>query len=941
MGFFIFNGKMNCDCIANGSQDKGQGMNKQELASRVWAAADELRGNMNAGEYKDYVLGFLFYKYLSQYEVDYLKSMALQDDDLPHVTENDKKLVEDVQEAIGYFIAYPHLFSTWMGECKRNEFDIQHAYEGLNAFERLISPNYKRVFGGILETLGNGLPKLGTTAGQQTAAVSSLLAIIDDIPVDGREDYDVLGFVYEYLCQQFASNAGRKSGEFYTPHEVSVMMSEIIAHHLKGRSSIQVYDPTSGSGSLLLTVGQAFSKQSGDRDAVKYFAQEKERATWNLTRMNLLMRGIKPANIMARNGDSLARDWPWFDDGDPDETYEPVRADAATSNPPYSKKWNPPEPGADPRFAAGLAPKSKADYAFLLHTLYHVKPDGIMTIVLPHGVLFRGDAEGEIRKYLIDHRNIEAVIGLPPNIFYGTGIPTIVMVLRPTRSDDTVLFVDASKGFVKDGAKNKLRASDVQRIVDAVVNREEHQKFSRVVKKDEIVANDYNLNIPRYVDSSEPAETWDIYSTMFGGIPNYEIDQLSEYWRALPGLRDRLFDRVDDEYSKAAGDDIASRMQDDEAVQSYLDGYAGKTKGLGVCLHDLLVDNPLVVNVATGERSIVEEVYGRVADYPLIDKYDAYQIVDDAWTTISGDLENLQTNGMAYVRCVRPHVVTKKKHGVDTDVQDGWEGAFLPFDLVQHVLLSTEVVAIDKKNERMAEIETRLEEIIGDLDEDELQSDAINDGNDGFDEAGLRAVLADAVNDYATVEMKALEEYLELSRAPEKKAFIAAHGEVDWAVMEHNKSGTYNAGAVKARLGELMGTVDFPDGSFEQKMAEANCLLGEKKQLKTEIKDMEKALHEKTKDTITSLTDDEVVMLLDAKWVEPIAAGIETLPHTVMSCLVAAVEHLAEKYEVKFSDVSQGIKASEEELNKLIGELDGPEHDLAGLHEFQAMLDGE
>lgn len=932
---------MDCDRTINDSRDKGRIMNKQELASRVWAAADELRGNMNAGEYKDYVLGFLFYKYLSQHEVDYLRSMELQDDDLPDVTEDDKRLVGDVQEGVGYFIAYPHLFSTWTDECKRTEFDINHVYEGLNAFERLISPNYKRVFGGILETLGNGLPKLGTTAGQQTAAASSLLSIIDEIPVDGREDYDVLGFVYEYLCQQFASNAGRKSGEFYTPHEVSVMMSEIIAHHLKGRPSIKVYDPASGSGSLLLTVGQAFSRQSCDRDAVKYFAQEKEKATWNLTRMNLLMRGIKPANIMARNGDSLARDWPWFDDANPDETYEPVRADAATSNPPYSKKWNPPEPGADPRFAAGLAPKSKADYAFLLHTLYHVKPDGIMTIVLPHGVLFRGGAEGEVRKHLVDHRNIEAVIGLPPNIFYGTGIPTIVMVLRPTRSDDTVLFVDASKGFTKDGAKNRLRTSDVQRVVDAVVNREEHPKFSRVVGKDEMVANDYNLNIPRYVDSSEPGETWDIYSTMFGGIPNHEIDQLDEYWQALPGLRGRLFGRVDDECSEVAVGDIASHVRDDEAVQGYLDGCAGRTRGLGARLHGSLVDDPLAVDAVAGERGVVEEVYGCVADCPLIDKYDAYQIVDDAWTTISGDLENLQTNGMAYARGVKPHIVTRKRRGVDIDVQEGWEGALLPFDLVQHVLLPSEAAAIDKKNERMAEIEARLEEIVGDLDEDELQSDAINDGNDGFDEAGLRDVLVDAANDYATVEMRALKEYLELSRAPEKRAFIAAHSEVDWAAMEHNRGGAYNASVVKARLDELMRTIGFPDGSFEQRMAEADCLLGEKKQLKSEVKDMEKALHEKTKDTITSLTDDEVAMLLDAKWIEPIIAGIETLPRMAVSRLVTAAEHLAEKYVVRFSDVSQDIKASEDELSKLIGQLDGPVHDLTGLHEFQAMLDGE
>ena len=240
-------------------------------------------------------------------------------------------------------------------------------------------------------------------------------------------------------------------------------MSEIIAEHLSRRNHIEIYDPTSGSGSLLINIGKTAAKHGVPAESIKYYAQELVQATYNLTRMNLIMRGIRVDNIETRNDDTLARDWPWFDEKDPDGTYEPLFVDAVVSNPPYSQNWDPDGKETDPRFSSyGIAPKSKADYAFLLHCLFHLKPDGVMTIVLPHGVLFRGDQEGVIRRNLVEHHNIEAIIGLPANIFYGTGIPTIIMVLhKPQTGDDgSILIVDASKGFEKDGKNNKLRSSD-------------------------------------------------------------------------------------------------------------------------------------------------------------------------------------------------------------------------------------------------------------------------------------------------------------------------------------------------------------------------------------------------------------------------------------------------------------------------------------------------
>ena len=283
--------------------------------------------------------------------------------------------------------------------------------------------------------------------------------------------------------------------------------------------------------------------------------------------MNLVMRGILPDNILTRNGDTLEEDWPYFDEADPVGTYEPLYVDVVVSNPPYSQRWEPAGKESDPRYSRyGLAPKSKADYAFLLHDLYHLKPGGIMTIVLPHGVLFRGGEKGQIRKNLIEQNNIDAIIGLPANIFFGTGIPTIIMVLRQKRENDDVLIIDASKGFAKEGKNNKLRASDIRRIVDTVKGRLTQDKYSRVVTREEIRNNDYNLNIPRYVDSSEKAESYDIYATMFGGIPVAELADFDAYWNVFPSLKEELF-TTGDEYVSVSTEDIKKTILDNKDVQ--------------------------------------------------------------------------------------------------------------------------------------------------------------------------------------------------------------------------------------------------------------------------------------------------------------------------------------------------------------------------------------
>ena len=461
---------------------------------------------------------------------------------------------------------------------------------------------------------------------------------------------------------------------------------------------------------MLIHIGQAVARRNGNPNDIKYYAQELKENTYNLTRMNLVMRGILPDNIVARNGDTLKSDWPWFDtDETKDETYEPLFVDAVVSNPPYSQNWEPPEAGEDIRFEYGIAPKSKADYAFLLHDLYHLRDDGIMAIVLPHGVLFRGGEEGAIRRNLVENHHIQAIIGLPANIFFGTGIPTIVMVLRKHRNDDHVLVVDASKYFTKEGKNNKLRASDIKRIVDAVTGNRDIDKFSRLVSIDEIRQNDYNLNIPRYVDSSESAESWDVYSTMFGGIPKQDIDALGKYWNVFPGLRQRLFAEENGHSAKLAVQDVREAVNADSGVSAYIQRYREVFTDYPAYLRDELVGNAANVSIAAEEETLTNDLLRRLAGIPLVDAYAAYQVLDDSWQkTISIDLETIQAEGHDAVRKVDANMVVKKKGGKDVEVPDGWVGHILPFDLVQGKFLTSDLAEIATFESRLSEIDNLI-----------------------------------------------------------------------------------------------------------------------------------------------------------------------------------------------------------------------------------------
>ncbi len=850
-------------------------MNKQQLASKIWESANKMRSKIEANEYKDYILGFIFYKFLSDKEEKYLLDLGYTDEDIDTVTEEDGEIVENVQKNIGYFISYDNLFSTWLA--KGPDFNVADVRDALSAFSRLINASHKKVFGGVFDTLQTGLSKLGDSSNSQTKAISDLLHLIKDIPMDGRQDYDVLGFIYEYLISNFAANAGKKAGEFYTPHEVSLLMSEIVADHLKEKSEIKIYDPTSGSGSLLINIGKAVAKHMGDSDRIKYYAQELKENTYNLTRMNLVMRGILPDNIVTRNGDTLEEDWPYFEESDPIGTYEPLYVDAVVSNPPYSQNWNPADKEADPRYARfGLAPKGKADYAFLLHDLFHIKSDGIMTIVLPHGVLFRGGEEGQIRKNLIENNHIDAVIGLPANIFFGTGIPTIIMVLRQKRDRTDVLIVDASRGFEKVGKNNRLRASDIKKITDVVTKRLDVPKFSRVVSRDEVRANDYNLNIPRYVDSSEKPESWDIYASMFGGIPAREIEDLDVYWKAFPGLKETLFTWDNDAYAHLKNVEVKKAVEGHPDVTAFIQNYISAFDGFDSFLNRELMQAMAVINISKEEAVLSDDVFRRLSGIPLVDAYEAYQILDKDWERIAVDLEIIQTEGFAATKQVDPNMIIKKKDGKDQEVQDGWAGHVLPFELVQAHLLPDELAALKAKEERLAEISGAYEEALDALPEEEKDKDFIND---------------------------------------DKTAFV-------WAEVKK---------ALKAK--EL-------DPEVLSVLKKAYSGNEEEKKLKKQIKETAASLHMNTKAVIEGLSDEQVYDLLHAKWILPLVDSLSKLPGTTIADFIASLEKLAAKYSTTISDVEAKIEETEKELSGMLDLLTGNEFDMQGLSEFKKLLGG-
>ena len=914
-------------------------MNKQQLAARIWKTADQMRAKIDASEYKDYILGFIFYKYLSEREVAFLKSNGWDDEDVASLSEDDARDVAYVQDNLGYFIAHENLYDTWIE--KGSDFDVQDVDVALKAFSRLVPQSREHIFKDVFRTLEVGLTKLGDNSQHQTKAIHDLLVLIKPIPMGGKQDYDVLGFIYEYLIYHFAASAGKAAGEFYTPAPVSELMSDIIADHLKGRDSISIYDPAAGSGSLLLSIGESIAKANGDAGRIKYYAQELKQGTYNLCRMNLVMRGVAPDNIETKNADTLIDDWPLESDD-----VKPLRVDSCALNPPYSLSWNQPKEH-DPRFDYGLAPKSKADYAFLLHSLYHLAPGGIMTIVLPHGVLFRGNEEEAIRRKLVDNRHVDAVIGLPANIFFGTGIPTIVMVLKRDREAEDVLFIDGSKCFVKNGKKNDMRAEDVRRIFDAYKAREDVPGFAHLASFEEIEANGYNMNIPRYVDSSDPAEPHDVYATMFGGVPSTEIDSLSAYWAAWPTLRAALF-HEEDGYAVSFAEDFKAAVESDPSVADWRASFSASLDGWDASLASRLLDDPESIALRDLGRDLERELFERLRPVPLVDEYAAFQRLHDAWGSVTGDVETVESEGfLAAARAVDPNMVERKKDSKSEEAQDKnepWVGRILPFPVVQRLFLSDELDEAARLEAELSRIQGEIESVAGDVEDPAVLESVTKDDGEGLDPKAVAAYVEGAVVKFVP-EVDALREYVACCKGkPGVKAvreYIASHGEISWAEMKASKNGTYTQKEANARIALLLEDPDVPEGTDLSRLLNAKRLFAEAKRIEKDMKEAQAALVASTKGFVESISEEDAKKVLFEKWVAELIAEIKAQEGAVVSAFLSKAEALSMKYSETMEDVEAEIRKAESDLAGMLGMLTGGDRDMAGVRELMSLLGGE
>lgn len=496
---------------------------QQELHTKLWAISNDLRGNMDASEFKSYILGLIFFRYLSE-KVENRANNILSEDNVSFEDafldeELRVFLIEDLTNEIGYVIEPKYLFSSLIKEIENSNFDIEKLQQSINhVVSSTIGASSEEDFDHLFDDMDLTSSRLGKDVKSRSRLISKVMMNISqiDFMLDDSE-IDVLGDAYEYLISQFAATAGKKAGEFYTPQQVSKILSKIVTNNKTDLKS--VYDPTCGSGSLLLRV----AKEANVR---KFYGQELTSTTYNLARMNMILHNINYSNFDIKNDNTLEN-----------PEHLGLKFEAIVANPPYSANWS-----ADPKFLdderfdnyGKLAPKSKADFAFIQHMIHHLDENGTMAVVLPHGVLFRGAGEGLIRKHLIEKLNVlDCVIGLPSNIFYGTSIPTAILVFKKNRTNNDVLFIDASNEFEKGKNQNNLTDDHVQKIVDTYNQRITKEKFSYLCEMNEIIENDYNLNIPRYVDTFEEEEEIDL------DLVKSEIDSL-----------DKQIQEIDDTISK-------------------------------------------------------------------------------------------------------------------------------------------------------------------------------------------------------------------------------------------------------------------------------------------------------------------------------------------------------------------------------------------------------
>ena len=795
-------------------------LKKSQLYSSLWQSCDELRGGMDASQYKDYVLTLLFMKYVTD-------KAAKDPNMLIEVPEGGS--FSDIVKLVG---------------------DKEIGDKINTVIATLAEAN--ELVGVIDQADFNDDNKLGSGKEMQDR-LSRLVAIFNslDFGANRADGDDLLGDAYEYLMMHFATESGKSKGQFYTPAEVSRIMAQVVGIGTDTRQDQTLYDPTCGSGSLLLRAADEAPR------GITVYGQEMDNATYALARMNIILHGHETAEVW--RGNTLAA--PYFkSQNDRLKTF-----DFAVANPPFSAKaWS---NGLDPandefgRFGYGIPPARNGDYAFLLHLIASLNSTGKGAIILPHGVLFRGNREADIRKNLIQRGFIKGIIGLPPNLFYGTGIPACILVLDKENANtrDGIFMIDASKGFRKDGNKNRLRAQDIHRIVDVFNRQIKFPRYSRMIPIAEIASptNDYNLNFPRYVDTSEPEDLHDLYAHLHGGIPDRDIDALDAYWNVFPSLRRTLFVGNGREgYSECCIEtgQVKAAILDHGEFRSY-------QARVSVVLDDWCKAHEVVLKgLDTGAkpreiiRTLAEDLLARFANLPLLDPYDVYQRLMDFWDeTMQDDVYLITAEG--WNETVRPRNIIEDKGRKIKEAPDltikrvKYKMDLLPPDLIVSRYFGSEQTAIETLQAKQETASRELEEFVE-------------------EHTGEEGLLTDVVNDKGKV--------------------------------------------TKSSVTQRLSAIRFEPENEEEQDALEQCrtlIAGEAKVTKA-IKVVRELLDEKVLARYTTLTETEIrTLVVEDKWFANIRAAIEDEVQELTQQLVGRVTELEERYARPLPELEREVEA--------------------------------
>lgn len=897
---------------------------KSELYSSLWASCDALRGGMDASQYKDYILTLLFVRYVT----DKFKGERYADIIIP----------------------------------EGGSFDDMVAILGNSEKSKNIGEEMDKIVAKLAEA--NGLTGVidnahfndETKIGKGKEMVDKLTKLINifrreelNFKNNRAEGDDIIGDAYEYLMRKFATESGKSKGQFYTPAEVSRVLAKLIGIKNETNPSATVYDPACGSGSLLIrALDEAGVELAG-------YGQEKDTVTAGLAKMNAVLHGKTTAKIVSGNTFSE----PKYFESREKETLK--RFDYIVANPPFStKNWKDglEEYGRFDGFCDEsnqkiMPPEKNGDYAWLLHIIKSLKSNGKAAVILPHGVLFRGNAEGALRKQIIDRGYIKGIIGLPANLFYGTGIPACIIVIDKETADtrDSIFIVDASHGYVKDGNKNRLREQDVYKIVKTF-NEEivDNPKYARKVPISEIKSakNNYNLNIPRYIDSAVKEDTHDLNAHLNGGIPMADVDNMSKYWGVLTELKSKLFSELWPGYYKLNVElnDVNTVILTDEKYVEYselIDGafmswrseVDAKLRGLNerVFVKDLIV-------------WLSEELVEKFEPLELLDKYDVYQVLLSYWTdTMADDVFMVCKHGFDVAKELDRVYKTKKEKNADgqdvevpTDTVKSWDGKILPKSILIKEFFASEQEAVDLVEAQSEATESEIDEMIENAAEGTELYDLIDDGK--IEEKNLKAKIEEIRGHIRSAEIDVLTSLSDTKIGKkEVPSYVSKYPALSLAVTE---SGTVTANSMKKAIAKLHSTLPVPEVYKEDydELVKYSALLKKKKDFSGAKTKLSKELENRILSKYAALTTEEATeLVVNKKWYASIYDGIEKLFQGVANDMAGRIRTLAKRYESTLGAIDSEIEEACRSLTDLVCDLEGDDFDAAGISTMKKLLD--